>query len=129
MGDSTETTNPESVDLEADYANNTLFEPSVWDLKIIFGEFIGRTSSVDWHTSITIPWAQAKLMAYYLAINVAFHELNQGFPIHVPTVMLPPETPPLTEAEKNNPTSTAMHEFAVEYRKKFLEALHKTPSV
>ncbi len=129
MGDSPEATNPESVNLAADYANNTLFAPSIWDLKIIFGEFAGKTGSVDWHTSITIPWAQAKLMAYYLTINVAFHELSQGFPIHVPTVMLPVEPPPLTEAEKSNPASKAMHEFAVEWRKKFLEDLRKTPSV
>jgi len=72
------------ADLNVEYANNTFFEPTVWDLKIIFGEFSGRSASVDWHTSITVPWAQAKLMAYYLLLNVALHELSEGTPTYIP---------------------------------------------
>ncbi|MGH2376131.1 MAG: hypothetical protein ACRDIC_22030 [bacterium] len=41
-------------DLTTDYANNTAFEPTVWDLKLIFGEFSDRAKTIDWHTSITI---------------------------------------------------------------------------
>jgi len=49
-------------ELVADYANNTAFEQTIWDLKMIFGEYSQRAGGVDWHTSITVPWAQAKLL-------------------------------------------------------------------
>jgi hypothetical protein len=58
------------TEITSEYANNTFFEPTIWDLKILFGEFTGRTDSVDWHTSITLPWARAKLLAYYLGTEV-----------------------------------------------------------
>ncbi len=46
------------TEITSEYANNTFFEPTIWDLKILFGEFTGRTDSVDWHTSITpLPWS------------------------------------------------------------------------
>ncbi len=118
-----------NVELETDYANNVLFEPSVWDLKMIFGEFSARTNAVDWHTSITLPWAQAKLAHFYLGLNIALHEFNRGLAAEVPIPMIPPEMPPVPEAEKNNPASQAMHDFAVAYRAKFLENLNKVPSV
>ena len=54
-------------DFNSEYANNTLFEPTVWDLKIIFGELFrsrdGKASDVDWHTAITMPWSQVKLFS------------------------------------------------------------------
>lgn len=110
----------ELEELNSDYANNAVFEPTVWDLKIIFGEFSGRANAVDWHTSITFPWAQAKLMAYYLGINIAAHELRQG-PIKIPQSMLPSEPPPPPETERNNPISQALYELVKEHRLKFLE--------
>ena len=74
------------------YANNSSFETSAWDLKLIFGQLDQTSRSkrvVNWHTAVTIPWAQAKIMAYYLAINVVFHEIQHG-PIKVPSTVLPP---------------------------------------
>jgi len=49
-------------EMNTEYANNVFFEPTVWDLKLIFGEWSSRANLVDWHTSVTVPWAQAKLM-------------------------------------------------------------------
>ena len=66
------------VDLSVDYANNVQIEATIWDLKAIFGEFSGRAQSVQWHTSITMPWATAKLLAHFLQVNVDMHELNNG---------------------------------------------------
>jgi hypothetical protein len=126
MGDSTGTKPDETVELTSDYANNTFFEPSVWDLKILFGEFSGRSSSVDWHTSITLPWAQAKLMAYYLAVNIALHELSQG-PIQIPAPVIPAEPPPVPSSE-NDPIAQAMYQYAVQFRKKFIEGLGEPPA-
>jgi hypothetical protein len=63
------------------YANNVRFEPSVWDLKLIFGELDqkgGGTEEVHLHTAITLPWPTVKLMLHYLQVNVAVHEKENG---------------------------------------------------
>ncbi len=116
-----------NIEMETDYANNIFLEPSVWDLKLIFGEFSGRTNAVDWHTSITIPWAQAKLLMFYLGMNIAIRELNQGGPIQLPATMVPSE-PPAPE-EGGNELNEAIYKFAREYHQRFMASLNKTPSV
>jgi hypothetical protein len=112
----------EEEGLTVEYANNVFFSPNIWDLKILFGELSGTKQSVDWHTSITLPWAQAKLMAYYLTVNIAVHEQQSG-PIRVPESMLPPEPPPPPEDLKGSPAHQALIAFVREHRKKFLESL------
>jgi hypothetical protein len=109
-------------ELTSDYANNTFFEPSVWDLKIVFGEWSGRANSIDWHTSITLPWAQAKLMAYYLEVNVAAHELRMG-KIPFPSSMVPQEPPPPPDSDKDDPASRALFEVVKDLRQKFIDSL------
>jgi len=118
----------DTTELTADYANNTFFESTVWDLKILFGEFSVRNNSIDWHTSVTLPWAQAKLTAYYLLMNVAFHEISQG-PIHLPQPVLPPAPPELTDETRTLPNAQALHDFAVALYRKFMDGLGKPPSV
>jgi Protein of unknown function (DUF3467) len=73
------------------YANNTRFEPTAWDLRIFFGQLMpsGR-QKIDWHTDVTIPWVQAKLMHLYLGINLGLYELENG-KIKIPPGVLPPE--------------------------------------
>ena len=72
------------------YANNVTFESSVWDLKIIFGVFDQTPDLPPFKQlgAIRIPWQQAKLMAYMLAMNVAFHETSNGT-INVPPAIAP----------------------------------------
>jgi hypothetical protein len=108
-----------SEDLATEYANNTFFQPTIWDLKILFGELSPLAKSIEWHTSITLPWAQAKIMAYYLELNVAAYELRQG-PIKVPSQSLPQEPPP---PPTKDPTDQALWELLKERRQKFLESL------
>ncbi len=105
--------------LTTDYANNTFLEASVWDLKIVFGEWSGETKSVGWHTSMTIPWAQAKLLAYYLAVNVRAHELRMG-KVQFPEAMIPREP---TLPDPKNPDAVAFYDMVKEHRQKFLESL------
>lgn len=90
MGEPAEDAKPNHFfdDLTTDYANNVAFESTIWDLKLIFGEYSDHDKSVEWHTSITIPWAQAKLMQYYLQINVEYFESQHG-KIEVP---MPPQS-------------------------------------
>lgn len=124
MGASTTNLQPDSNDdLTVDYANNTFFEPTIWDLKILFGEWAGRTNSIEWHTAITVPWAQAKLMAYYLAINVAAHELRYG-KIKVPDSMVPQDPATLPESTDGDPAiNQAFTKMVTEHRQKFIESL------
>ena len=121
MEESQKTQQPQTADedLTVEYANNVYFSPNIWDLKLIFGELGAFKPAVEWHTSITLPWRQVKLMAYYLAINLAAYELNNG-PIKVPPSMFPPEPPPPEGPEKDNPLMQAVFEMVREHREKFL---------
>jgi hypothetical protein len=108
-------------ELTTDYANNVAFESTVWDLKLIFGEYSDRDKSVEWHTSLTIPWAQAKLMQYYLQINIEIHERQHG-QISVPNSMLPPEPSP--PPNPNDPNMKAIYEAVREQRERFMQSLN-----
>jgi hypothetical protein len=62
---------------------------SAWDLRIFFGQLVpGGEAEVDYHTDVTIPWAQAKLMHLYLGINIMLYEHQNGR-IPVPRSVLP----------------------------------------
>jgi hypothetical protein len=89
---------------EVAYANNFNFEPSTWDLKIIFGQLEQHTglAEIDWHTAITIPWLQVKLVAYYLRVQAIWYELQNG-PLNIPLNVMPPEPmPPVGEMAENS---------------------------
>lgn len=74
------------------YANNTRFESSVWDLKILFGELNQSEGAdkpvIELHTAMTIAWPTAKIMAYFLVMNCVFQQANTG-PIRIPPHALP----------------------------------------
>jgi hypothetical protein len=82
-------------DISSDYANNVSFETSAWDCKLIFGELDQRATptTVEWHTAITMPWAVAKIAAYYLVLNVIIHQAQEGT-IGIPARVLPPRPDP-----------------------------------
>jgi len=110
MSEPTAKTQPEeNEEMTADYANNTMFESTIWDLKLIFGEFSQRPNSVEWHTSITVPWAQAKLMIYYLQANVAAYEINTG-KIKMADQVLPPEWPAPSAKQTKDPKAVETFE-------------------
>ena len=94
----------ENENMEVVYANNSHIDGTIWDLQIVFGEYSPRTREVDWHTTVTMPWAQAKLMAYFLQVQVAVYEFGHG-EIRIGSNLipgpLPPPTDPNDEREKN----------------------------
>src|SRR2546425_3066551 len=105
------------------YANNTRFELSSWDLRIFFGQLMpGGRGEVDWHTDVTIPWAQAKLMHLYLGINLGLYELENG-KIKIPPEVLPPVMagpPPGIDA--SNPQAFEAFKFVQKAIQAFREA-------
>src|SRR5438105_9051678 len=90
------------------YANNVHFEASVWDLKLLFGlldQSKGQgNATIEQHTTVNVPWAQAKIMAYFLVVNVVLHESENGS-MRIPTRVIPtrpnPSDPDLDERGKN----------------------------
>ena len=103
-----------SEELPSDYANNVAFESTVWDLKIIFGEFSHK--NVEWHTSMTVPWAQAKLMAYYLELNIGAHEMA-GIPINIPPAFIP--APPVLPPEDASEYTKAVYRLIKHTHERF----------
>lgn len=95
------------------YANNFNFEPSVWDLKVILGQLEQHTGSaiVDWHTAVTIPWIQVKLVAYYLRIQATWYEAANGR-INIPAFAMPKPPEPPAGGTENDPIAVAWHEAA-----------------
>jgi hypothetical protein len=96
---------------EVAYANNFHFEPSVWDLKIMFGQLEQHTgtSVIDWHTAITIPWLQVKFVAYYLRVQAAWQEQHSG-PIKGPAFVMPSQPKPPAGELANDPAAIAFYE-------------------
>jgi len=109
-------------ELESLYANNVMYESSVWDLKLLFGQLEQTSGSetVDFHTAMTVPWQVAKLMIYFLRLNVAIHEMENG-QIRINPRVLPPEPAPLLPPEfENNERAKRVHEMALKLHAEFL---------
>jgi hypothetical protein len=111
-----------SEDFVSAYANNVLFEQSVWDLKVIFGQLDQMAGTIEMHTAMTIPWAAAKLALYYLGTQIAAYELVNG-KIQIPPAVVPPEPPPPPEAYKNDPNIQKIRGKIMQLREEFLNGL------
>jgi len=110
----------------AAYANTVRSKITAWDLQIEFGQLRPELGSpigkVDWHTEITIPWGLAKILLYYLQLNVMAIETEVG-KIPVPKEVQPPEPPPLIAELAANETAKKVRELAVRMHKDFLASL------
>jgi len=106
--------------LRAVYANYVNFEISDLDLKILFGQLnrLG-TKDVDWHTAVTMAWPQAKIMSYYLRVNLAIYEATRAV-IKLPAAMLP-ATPARPDDIETNPVSRIVFEAVQAIRKELID--------
>lgn len=105
------------------YANNVQFQPFAWDLRMTFGELDVRKGNViiEQHTAISITWLQAKIMLYFLGLQIAVHEMANGT-IRIPKEVFPPEpTPPSGDLE-NDPIALKVYEHIKAEREKLLVA-------
>src|ERR1700688_2976430 len=93
------------------YANNAVFEPSAWDLKIVFGQLdqSSGTPEIKQHLAVTLPWAQAKLALFWLRVQVEAMELQSG-KIQIRKDLLPSEPPSLTPEQEHDPDTRKFHE-------------------
>jgi hypothetical protein len=92
----------QSKDFVSRFATNVQFDLSVWGLRLIFGEFLNENGQpiVDQHTSMHMPWLQAKLLIAYMELNLAGYEAENGT-INIPSRFLPVPAPPPEELKAN----------------------------
>ena len=111
-------------DYESLYANNVQYQPSEWDLRITFGELDqdNHGAFIEQHTAISIPWLQAKITLYFLALQVGVFELAHG-KILVPPAVIPPEPTPPTGDLQDNPLANQIYEYVKKMRQQFVESL------
>ena len=109
------------------YANQAIFETSAWDLKIILGILDQRFGkiAVDQVAEIMIPWPLAKVMLYWLELQVTGYELENG-KIQVSASAIPPAWI-IPENLKDNPVVQKFHEYAVKLRQEFIDSLPPKP--
>jgi hypothetical protein len=105
------------------YANHVQVESSVWDLKTIFGilDQSVQPNQIVQHTSINLPWTQVKLLAYYMRVAIAFHEIENG-KIIVPPPVLPPDPEKIT-AQPFVSASPQIKEAAAKIYREFIASL------
>ena len=100
-----------SEDFEERYSNNVLLESSLWDLRLIFGKLDQQVPGnvIDQFCAITLPWAQAKVLHYFLGIHLAGHELHNGR-VQIPTGIIPAVPDSLTADFASDPKSQEIHD-------------------
>ncbi len=117
-----------SDNFETLYANNVRYESSVWDLKLLFGvleqnsvsQGIAGADVVELNTAMSMSWPAVKIMAYYLQLNIALHELENG-KIRVNPRVYPTEPSPLAPEFQNNETVKAGRELSARMREEFIK--------
>src|SRR5262249_1534495 len=79
-----------SKDFISRYTNYIQFDARVLDVKIIFGQDDQREGKniAELHTSMTMTWAEAKLLLLLLQIQVIVDEFQEG-KINIPPSLLP----------------------------------------
>jgi hypothetical protein len=86
------------------YSNTLHFDASDLDFTILFGQTrpFPDPALVDWRAAVTLPWVTAKLLSYYLQINLKIYE-SEHATIKIPSTMLPPVPGPKdSEATNRN---------------------------
>lgn len=106
------------------YTNNVQYQQSEWDLKLVFGQLDWSTDHyvVEQHTAITMAWLQARLMLYYLSIQVGVYEMSHG-KIPIPAGAMPPEPIPPTEEQAKDPASNQIYEYLRKAREQLVAEL------
>jgi hypothetical protein len=106
------------------YANNIYFEASFWDLTIHFSQLDQRTnqSATRPKAMVTVPWTQAKLISYYIQVQLIVHEVQNG-KIRIRPDLLPPP-PELSQEEiEKDPTVLATVQKIAALRDAFVASL------
>ena len=105
---------------ESWYSNNVQMHPSEWDIKFAFGEldYPEGKMIVQQHTAVSMSWLQAKLMHYYLSVQLGLFEMSHG-KIPVPAAVFPAEPMPPTGDFENDAFAKQAYEYLFKMREEF----------
>ncbi len=110
-----------TADYRETYANSIILEQTAWDLKMTFGMLDG--AAVNQNLGISIPWPQAKLMLFWLRLQVESAEATVGVKIPLRSDILPPEPSVLTPEQEADPTIRRFQDLYVKLREEFLKTI------
>lgn len=104
------------------YANHITSELSVWDLKVIFGilDQSSQPNKIVQHTAMNIPWAQVKLISYFMRIALALHEGQNG-KVSIPKLLVPAD--PNSFANPDDPLPPEVQDKMASIYRDFLASL------
>jgi hypothetical protein len=107
------------------YANSVMFESSAWDLRLLFGQLdqVSGAGIIKQHLGVTIPWPQAKLMLFWLRLQVEAAEMGVNARIPIRKDLLPQEAPELTPEQEQDPANRAVRELYIKLREEFLASV------
>ncbi len=106
-----------------EYANNVFLEPSVWDLKLNFGQLEQSIAPnvVAQHTGISMPWNQVKVFSYFLQLHLLAYEQENGR-IRVAKNIVKPVLAPDKKTTKNFPEAMEKHRAIMKLYEDFMAA-------
>ncbi len=104
---------------ESWYANNVQFYPTEFDLRMIFGEYDVANLSVQQHTAMTVSWVQAKIILYFLTLQLGIYEMSHE-QIKIPPGIFPPEPEPPSGDLANDPAAREVYEYIKRIREQLV---------
>jgi hypothetical protein len=105
------------------YANNVVFQPTAWDMKLVFGQIDQSkgANAVVQEVAITLPWSQIKVGIYLLQVNLALHEIVNG-KVYAPKGVITPPVPPTEDQENTFPAARKVFDQLQEIFRQFRES-------
>ena len=115
-----------AMDFVSYYANNFLVDTTAWDLSMTFGEFEklpDGTQASTQRLSVTVPVGLAKLMVFWLRVQILAYEVRLGKRVTLRADVIP-AVPPLVPPElQSDPVTVKMYDEFERLRQDLLQSL------
>jgi hypothetical protein len=109
-------------DFRSLYANNVIADGTAWDLRLTFGQFEKRADGSVVNTqrvSVTMPFGLAKLMMFWVELQIQVHERQMGQRVRIRPDVLPP-MPPIPPESQNDEGYVRLHEMMEKARQQLV---------
>jgi hypothetical protein len=107
------------------YANNVVVDATAWDLTLTFGQFDKRPDGAkvnNQRLSVNMPFALAKLMLFWVELQILSHEVQTGQRVALRPSVLPDAPPPVDPGEPD-PNVLKLHDAITQLRNRLLASL------
>jgi hypothetical protein len=108
------------------YANNVVADSTAWDLRLTFGQFDKISDGSGFNNqrlSVTLPFSLAKLMLYWVELQILAHEAETGKRIGIRANLLPEAPIPVPKELENDPNALRLHDAIAQLRARFIASL------